>query len=277
MIGIILVTISAIFDEISTSIGKWEVSHKKEGIYTYGFLNSFWILVLLIAVVLVRGHFVFSVDSLPLFILLAILEVAQTHATLHAIVEADRTTNGFLMILTLPLLLSVDYMLGYQISFFALCGVGVIVLGLLFLFINHGLNKKGIGYVLFGTINAVATISIYKYLITHYNSVEAQQIVMLSIILVYLFCMSLWKSKQNPFSYLCKKEFLVQSIPRGVGGTLIGFAYLFAPASVITSAKRGILVLLSVISGKAYFHEKHVLIKMISMMLVVLGVFLLTQ
>jgi hypothetical protein len=277
MIGIILVTASAIMDEISTSIGKWEVQHKKEGIYTYGFLNTFWILVILVIVTLVRDGFVFSLDSLPLFMVLIVLEIAQTYSSLHAIVESDRTTNGFLMILTLPLLLVVDYTLGYQISLPALCGIGVIVLGLIFLFINHGLSKKGIGYVLFSTVNAVATISIYKYMITNYNSVEAQQIVTLSILVVYLFIMARWKSKQNPFLYMFKKEFLAQSIPRGVSGVLISFAYLFASPAVITSAKRGLLVLLSVITGKVYFHEKHIFIKIVSTGLVVVGIVLLTK
>ena len=277
MFGLILVTASAILDEISTSIGKWEVSHKKEGLYTYGFLNSFWILVVLSIVALTKGSFVFSLDSLPLFSVLVVLEVAQLYASLHAIVFAERATNGFLMILTLPLLTVVDYVLGYDISLLAFCGIGVIVLGLIFLFINHGLNKKGIGYVLFTTVNAVATISLYKYLITHYNSVEGQQIVMFAILSVYLFVMSVWKSKQNPLTFLFKKEFLVQSIPRGIGGVLISFAYLFAPASIITSAKRATLVLAAVISGKTYFHEKHFLVKMISVVLVVFGVVLLTQ
>lgn len=277
MIGIILVTASAIMDEISTSIGKWEVQHKKEGIYTYGFLNYFWILVVFIVITLVKGSFVFSLDSLPLFAVLMVLEVAQIYSTLHAIVEADRTTNGFLVILTLPLLLVVDYVLGYQISTSALYGIGVIVLGLIFLFINHGLSRNGIGYVLFSAFNAVATISLYKYMITHYNSVEGQGIVTCIILLIYLFIMARWKSKQNPFLYMFKKEFLVQSIPRGVSGVLISFSYLFGPAAVITSGKRGALVLLSVITGKTYFHEKHFLIKIISMVLVVSGIFLLTK
>ena len=277
MIGIMLVTASAIMDEISTSIGKWEVSHKKEGIYTYGFLNSFWIWVILIVIAVVKDSFVFSLDSLPLFAVLVVLEIAQIYSSLHATIEADRSTSGFLMILTLPLLLLLDHLLGYQISTSALYGIGVIIFGLIFLFINHGLGKRGVGYVLFSTFNAVATISLYKYLITNYNSVEGQQIVMFTILLVYLFVMSVWKSKQNPFHFLFKKEFMIQSLPRGLGGVLISFAYLFASPAVITSGKRAALVLLSVITGKAYFHEKHFLIKMISMILVVSGIFLLTK
>ncbi|MEK7645072.1 MAG: hypothetical protein AAB391_02000 [Patescibacteria group bacterium] len=275
MIGVILASASALMDEVSASTGKWEMQHKREGVYTYGFLNCFWILVVLVVIALVKGSFVFSLASLPLFALAAVLEMAQVYSSIHAIVEAERSTLGFLMILTIPLLLVADFLLGYQLTTSALFGIGLIVVALIFLLINHGLDKKGIGYVLFSAVNAVATISIYKYLITHYNSVEGQQIPMFVIILVFLYIMARRRTKQNPFKYLLKREFLAQSVSRGLSGAFISFAYLYAPASVITSAKRGLAVLLSIISGRAYFHEKHVLIKIMASAFVLAGLVML--
>lgn len=275
MIGIILTAVGTFFGEISESFGKWEVSHKKENVYTFGFLNLFWVLVIFIIVAIIKGSFLFNPASIPILIIFLILEMAQTYSSLHAVVEADRSTLGFLMIGTIPLLLVVDKILGYDIGISSLIGISVIVLGLIVLMVNHGINKKGIGYVIFSTINSVATISIYKYCITHYNSVEAQLIITSIVMLGFLFVMSVWKFKENPFSYLLKKKFLQYSIPNGIGNAILSISYLYAPASVITSGKRAFSLLWAILSGEKYFHEKHIVVKIISFTLVIIGLILL--
>src|SRR3989338_5243900 len=271
MFGIILVTIGTIFDEIASSSGKWNVKHKTEGIYTFGFLNYFWISILFLILVFVRGEFIFNMQSLPLLGVLLVLEIAQTYASLHAIVESERSTLGFLMVGTVPLLLVVDMFLGYTIPLGNIVGVSLIVLSLLFLFINHGLSKKGIGYVLFSTVNSVATLSIFKYLITHYNAVESQQLIAHVVLAFFLFGMAVWKDNVNPLTLIFRKKFLFQSVSRSVAVALMSFAYLYAPASIIAGARRGSSALVSVISGEKYFHEKHILVKIVSFCLMVGG------
>lgn len=275
MLGIILIIIGTVFGEVSSSMGKWNVNNKSESIYTLGFLNIFWVFIIFTITLLVKGQFVFSIASIPLFIIFIILEIAQTYSSLHANVEADRSTFGFLMVGTIPLLLLVDIFLHYSINLTSLIGISLIVISLLFLFINHGLNKKGIRYVIFSTFNAVATISIYKYLITNYTSVEALQFVICIILLVFLFTMAILKDKENPLKYIFKKKFLYQSVPNGIGNAISSLAYLYAPASVIAGARRGTSVLASIISGNKYFHEKHIVIKIISFILVIAGLILL--
>ncbi len=277
MIGMIFVVVGTFLDEVSTSFGKWEIAHKKESMYTYGFLNYFWILVFAILLLLITGHTQFSTASIPLFILLLILEIAQTYSSLHAVVLAERSTFGFLMIGTIPLLLVVDSILGYNISVFAMIGISIIVFGLIVLLLNHGLSKKGIWYVLFSTVNATATTSIYKYMITVYNSVEMQIIFTCIILLIFLYIMARWKTKENPFLYIFKKEFFVQSVSRGIAGMIMSIAYVFAPASIIISAKRGITVLFAVISGNKVFHEKRLTVKIISFLFVVVGLIFLVK
>jgi len=83
--------------------------------------------------------------------------------------------------------------------------------------------------------------------------------------------MSFWKYKENPIKYLFKRKLFFESFPRGISGVLISFAYLYAPASVITSVKRGFSVLWSIISGNKIFHEKHLVIKIISFVLIITG------
>ncbi len=275
MFGIILVVIGTILDEVSSSAGKWNVNHKIESLYTLGFLNYFWGAIIFLCIILIKGHFIFDPASIPLFTLLLLLDGAQIYSSLHAIAEADRSTFGFLMVGTIPLLLVVDIFLGYSISFINLIGISFIVLSLIFLFINHGLSKKGIRYVWFSTFNAVATISIFKYLITNYNSVEAQQFLEISILLVALFIMAFWKSKENPLRFVFNKKFLLQSVSRGFAAVFMSMAYLYAPTSVITGAKRGTSVLASIVSGNKFFHEKHILIKIVSFAFVVAGLILL--
>ncbi len=275
MLGIILIIIGTVFGEVSSSMGKWNVNNKSESIYTLGFLNIFWVFIIFTITLLFKGQFVFNIASIPLFIIFIILEIAQTYSSLHANVEADRSTFGFLMVGTIPLLLLVDIFFHYSINLTSLIGISLIVMSLLFLFINHGLNKKGIRYVIFSTFNAVATISIYKYLITNYTSVEALQFVICIILLVFLFTMAILKDKENPFKYIFKKKFLYQSVPNGIGNAISSLAYLYAPASVIVGARRGTSVLASIVSGNKYFHEKHIVIKIISFILVIIGLILL--
>ena len=275
MLGIALTAIGTFFDEVSSSFGKWEVSHKKENIYTFGFLNIFWLLIIFIVWAIAKNNFIFNSASIPIFSLLIILEMAQTYSSLHATIKADRSTLGFLMIGTLPLLLIVDTILGYEVGIASLFGISIIVLGLIILLANHGITKKGIGYVLFSTINASATISIYKYCITYYNSVAAQQIITCIFLLAFLFTLSIWKFKENPLKFILKRNFLFQSVSKGIDGVAISLAYLYAPASVITSGKRAASLIWSILSGSQYFHEKHILIKIFSFAFIVIGLILL--
>lgn len=95
--GFLLALFSTFFDEVSSSIGKKEVLEKKESIYTMGFLNIFWALLFFaFIIVFVKQEFLFSLSSLPTFIPRAILELAQAHFTILAIVYAERGVFGFI-------------------------------------------------------------------------------------------------------------------------------------------------------------------------------------
>jgi hypothetical protein len=105
--------------------------------------------------------------------------------------------------------------------------------------------------------------------------VEAQLIITSIVILVFLFVMSVWKFKENPLVYLFKKGFFRYSVSNGIGNAILSLSYVYAPASVITSGKRAFSLLWSIIAGKKYFHEKHILVKIISFTLVIIGLSLL--
>jgi hypothetical protein len=272
MLGILLIAIAEIFAEASTSIGKYEVAKKKESLYAMAFLNAFWATVFLLAIGLFRGHFYFDLESLPTFLLRAILEIALVFVSLNAILTADRSTFAFLRTLTIPLLLVADFMLGYALEITQVAGVSLMVVAFLFLFFNHGLSRKGKLLSLVSAMIAVATITLYKYNITHYNSVEAEQTYMHVILLVAIIAAAKIRAHENVFWYLTQPLFITQSVLSGFASVFMSFAYVFAPASIIMAAKRAFEVLASIGAGRAVFKEKHLSVKLTGFSLLLLGV-----
>lgn len=276
MIPLLVTAIGGFFEELGTSIAKRNILAKVAGIYTIGFLNTLAGAIILFGTIVVFNQdFIFSSKSLPTFSLRALLEIFQAYVTMMALSLADRSTNGFLRVLTLPLLLLVDAVLGYALTVHQVIGVSFIVLAFIFLFINHGIKKQGSGFVIFSAVNAVATISLYKYDITNYNSVAAEQIIIFAILSVYFLLMAVFVSKENPFLMLKNRKLLLQPILHGMGGTILSFAYALAPASVITSAKRSVEVLWSILSGNLIFKEKHFAVKVTAFALIAAGVYFL--
>ncbi len=271
-----MIAAAEIFAEASTSVGKYEVEKKRESLYAWGFLSAFWALIFLVLIAIFKeGSFVFTLSSLPTFISRAVVEIVLTFISLHAVLTADRSTFSFLRIVTIPLLLIVDTALGYRLSFEQYAGIGVLVVTLIFLLMNHGLSAKGKFISLISAVLATATISLYKFDITHYNSVVAEQLLMYIILLVSFIIAAKWYSKENVFKYLLHPIFLGQSLFAGIAGLLASFAYLFAPASVISTARRAFEILISIISGRTFFHEKHLFVKIVSFIFIFIGTILL--
>jgi hypothetical protein len=278
MFGVLLAGIGSFFEELSGSIGKWQVERKRESVYTMGFLNVIWVLAFyMLFVAADPRRFVFSAASLPFVGVRAVLEIAQGYATMEATALADRSTFNFIRTLTMPLLLTVDLFLGYVIGARQALGIGLILLALVILFMNYGLSRRGAGFTLFSAVNAVATISLYKYDITHFNSVAAEQIVILGVLLAYFFMAARVVAKEHPLKLLARKEFAAQSATFGVGSFIESFAYAFAPASVILSAKRSFGVLWSILTGNRLFKEKRFGLKLLMCLMVTAGIVLLIR
>ena len=169
----------------------------------------------------------------------------------------------------------VDLTLGYKIKLLQLIGIGIIILSLFLVFIYRGVRKEGAFLTLINAVLPVATISLFKYDITHYNSVAAEQTIGLLVLIIYLFLMARFKAKENPFSFFKQKIFYYLSLANVAPAFLNSYAYVFAPASVILSAYRSSAVFWAVVSGKAYFKEKRLLVKAACLILLVGGLILL--
>lgn len=277
MFGIILVAIGTFFEEVSDSIGKIKVNLRQESPYTMAFLSLFWGTVLFALIGLIKkSSFVFSLASWPTFTLRAILEIIQLYVSVFAIIKADRTTFSFIRTITIPLLLLVDLALGYKIGLIPVAGISLIVIALFIAFSNHGLKKQGLGFVIFSAVNAVITISLFKFDIAHFNSVVAEQLFMNLILLAFFSSLALIRAKENPFSFLTKPVFCWQSAAMGLGGVVESFAYNFGAASIMTAAKRSSAIFWSLLSGKAYFREKNFAFKIFIFSLLLAGLILLS-
>src|SRR3989344_1745897 len=287
MLGILLTAAGSFVEEISASVGKWEIARGKESILSFGFLNYFWVTVffLIFAFLIPKDFFapgfpsgfVFNMASLPTFLPRVVLEILQALAGAYAVVIADRSTFGFLHILTIPLLLLVDLIFSYSTGLPQLAGMSLIIASLVLLFINHGIRRNGAWLVAFTAINAVATMSLFKYDITNFNSVEAEQSIVCFVLVVFFFVIALIKEKKSPLRLLAHPVFFVQSFLMGAGGSVMSFAYSYGTASVIATAKRAFNILFSMLSGKIYFHEKKPWVKALSFILILVGLILLTK
>lgn len=275
MIGIIITFFGTFFDEIGSSITKAKLNQRQISIYSIGTINCLAAALAFIFINIFKQEFRFSVASLPTIGLRAVFEIILTTIVLRAVAQADRSTFGFIRVLTMPLLLLVDLALGYQIKIFQLAGIGIIILSLFLVFIYHGIRKQGAPLTLITAVLAVATLSLYKYNITHYNSVAAEQTIIYLVLITYLWLMAHFKARENPFWFFRQKIFWYLSLANLAPALLIGYAYAFAPASVILSAYRSSSVFWSVVSGKTYFKEKHFLIKALCLSLLISGLILL--
>jgi len=271
----LFVIVSTALGEFSDSVGKKEVRDRVASLATFGFLNLLFGTLFLIILGYLRHNFVFSLTSLPTFIPRAFLEILQAHLTVLAVVKADRSDFGLIKSFTIPLLLIVDISLGYSISSIQIAGIIIIFLGVLFLLSKEHFRTKGFWLLMGGAINAVITISLFKYDISHFNSVESEQIFIMLLLMIYFFILAVWMYKENPLKFLRKPIFLAQSGAAGLASAIASYAYLFAPAAIITAALRAFSILSSLISGKLYFHEKNITAKIISFCLILLGLFLL--
>lgn len=279
MVGLFLIVAASFAHEVATSIGKWETSHRKESPYSFGFLDTLGagaVLTLLAFIPLgSAGGIVFDPASLPTLLARLALEIPLAWAAVFAVTRADRSTAGFLRTITIPLLLAVDIVLGYTLHTGQMIGMLLIIMSLVLLCINHGIKRRGAGLILFVSIGAVATISLYKYNITHYNSVLVEQGSAYLILLAFFYLMARFHKGERPLRFLRRPVFFAQSCFAGAAAALSSFAYLFSAASVIATAGRACSILFSILSGRLYFHEKKLWVKIAAFALILIGLFLL--
>jgi len=275
LVALLLLT-STFALEASSSLGKQYIRQRRETIFDMVFLSVFWGFILLLLTVAFGAPFHFTVASLPTLSLRIILEIFLSYNLAEATVKADRTTMAFLRLLTIPLLLVVDISLGYHISTVQVLGIGLMFSALILIFGHSTRSRRGAWLAVLSAIIAVGTTSLYKFDITHYNSVVGEQtVVLLSIMAFFLF--KARHEKRSPFSLLFKPTTGTQSLANGISIALESFALSMAPASIIITLKRSFALVWAIVFGGAYFHEHSLARKVSSGALLALSVVLIAN
>lgn len=261
--------------EVSDSLGKGAVRRKLEDVYSLAFLGQIWTLLFLFGVLAAGADFRVSAASLPTLLPRICLAAILALLAAHIVVRADRSTVGFLRSLTIPLLLGVDLLLGYQLSVLQIVGVVVMFAGLAWGFRHNPRGRKGASLVVISGLLGVITASLYKWNITYHNSVVGEQLVLHGCLMA-LFLVVTTLHSGSPLRLLFRPWSGGQSFANGLSSTVESFAYTYAPASVVIALKRGLALLWSVIFGRRYFHERHIRQKAFAGMVVLAGLALLT-
>jgi len=278
ILGLLCVIGGALFLELSTSLGKFEVEQRKESIYAMGFLTNVASWFFFGILILLRGRLAFDLASLPTFALRAGLEIVQIYVSLKAMELSSRSTNSFIRSSTIPLLLVIDiFFVHAPIGGWQIMGIAAIVLAILALSTNRGIERRGLAFVMLAAINAATTLSLYKYNISRFNSIEAEQFFMISILIAFL-AISAWRRYgERPWTLLCTPALAGQSVMSGVGVVLVSAAFAFLPASVATAVERSGAVFFSILTGRVVFHEKHLATKLSACALIALGIVLIAM
>ncbi|MBI5456245.1 hypothetical protein HY969_00725 [Candidatus Kaiserbacteria bacterium] len=284
MFGAFLIGFATLAEEIGSSVSKYTIAHHKERPYSMAFVAHLAGLIGIVTIgTLLPAHFfapnfpsgfTFSSASLPTLIPRIVLEMAQAHVAIFAVVLASRSTFSFIRILTIPLLLAVDFVLGYALGYAQVVGITLIILALVFLFRNHGIEKRGAGLVLFTAVNAVLTISLFKYNIAHFNSVEAEAGITLVVLTLYFFVLAIAK-KERLSRHMLHPSLLLQFVSGSIATIAFSFAFLYMPPSIATAGKRALSSLWALGAGAVYFKERHILVKAAALCGLILGLVLL--
>lgn len=285
MFGILLVSFATLVGEVGQKLSKDELKSHRETHFGLAFLNGLWAISLLFCIVFFIPHesflgqqfgqFTFDLQSLPTFLIRFILEIGVMYFFIVGLEKATRATFSFVRMITIPLLLLTDIALGYAFSLLEVISIGLIVFTIALLLTSHTLRPEGLWYVFVGSVLSVATISLYQYNITHYNSVAAEQLMMLFALEVYLFVATIWLTKKNPLRHLKRPRVFAHSFAAGVQSILTSYAYLYAPATIIVTAKRTSAILWAVLSGHRFYKERNLGKKLIGLGVISTGLVLL--
>ena len=278
MLGGLLVFVGEGIQEVSSSLGKQLLVRRELSYAFFGTLNYFLVAVFFLVVAFVSGQsLVFNSAALVFFGARFLVEIAQAEISLRALAKADRTTFGFIRVLTIPLLLVVDILLGYRLAFLELAGIALVVVALSLYFLHERSPRSGVGLTLFTAVNAVVGISLYKYNITHFHTVVAEQFYLCALIATY-FLLRTKKHERHAFVKLLLQPRVIPQVFAHAGASvLVSFAYLYGPASLILAFTRASTVFWSFVSGILYFNEPKSLRKGFCCAALIVGVFIMLR
>lgn len=267
MYWFLLAFLGTFFEEATNTITKKQ--SLKYNIIQVWIIISFFSLIFfflwgVIKILIFHKHIYVNPHGLFLLWVRIFFEILQSYFTIIAIKKADRSTFALIRILTIPLLVIVDIILWYSFSFLSVLGLVIILL--IFIIISLSKNKINFTwwwYVLFTTINAVITLSLFKYSISVYgDSVEFDQFIVIFCITLFYLTL-LFKNKYKIPNVFKDRLFLLQWVSMWIATVLLSFSYLFFNASIATAIKRGGEMFWSILYWYKVFNEKNIKYKLL--------------
>jgi hypothetical protein len=273
MLGIFLTLIGTVLEEAGNSLAKASVKLKIESVNTLGFLSNSWSTIFFVALTVIRWPEM-HIATWPTLLLRLPLEIIPAWFTVRAIAYCARSTFGFVRVTTIPLLLLADMVMGYHLDPYQMMGISLITFTLLFLYANHGFDRRGLFYAFAASLMPVVTSTLLKYNLNHGNSLELEQ-AMVGLTLTAYFYLQTRRAGEKPFRLLSKPIVLSQVLVHALGGVVLSYGFNLITPSVHMAAKRSTTVMASLVSGRYVFKEKKMGLKIAAMAICVLGIILL--
>jgi len=220
-------------------------------------------------------HFELNAVSFAIAIATILLTVWFYYYAMKTIETADRSTASIFSVLVLPMLLVSDIILWYDITMYQVVWVLFITLVLLYSSYSGTLNMKWFKYIIITTLIAFVSTMIFKYQISHYASVYSQlfiQSFFAMLIAIWIVYKKMWLAW---LKWILKKDYIIIWAVRWTNTMLTSLAYMFGPASIISSFKRICAMFWWVIFGKLVFHETQIWKKMANVAVLSFWIFIM--
>lgn len=179
--------------------------------------------------------------------------------------------------LFLGFLLTVDLILWYNISSWEIAWILLITFTLIIVSSNRTISLNGVGYVLLSVIFSVVNISIVKYWIENYNSLESQMLIIQVLVSIIMFFVVLFQKGLNWIAVCFNPKYFVVGVFNSLNVLFNNIALLFGPASVVTALRKVWEVIWWVVFWKVIFDEKKFLRKIWTALILIIWVFIINM
>ena len=258
MINILILSLLSTFFE-EKSYSKMKQIWDSLTYYQKWFILSLMIVILLLLIVFTvwKWNFDITLISIILTIIYLSTSLLYYYFLTNAINKSDRSTMSLLSVLIIPMLLITDILLWYNVNMYHIIGVIFMLIIIIYSSWNGSINTKWIFWIIWLQLILTIWVTIYKYMITYYSSVEAISIIDAFITMVFflwVIVIKLWFNwVKQCFEYNNIKIWINSSIWE----IIALFSYLFWPASIVTAIRQIFRMFWWIVFGKYLFNEEN--------------------
>jgi len=200
------------------------------------------------------------------------LEMLQLYVTYTALKIADLSTFGFIRIITIVLVVALEFVfMGVLLRPLQYLGIIIVMASIFAIFRSGKSNSAGWKFALMSAVNGALLITLTRFQFNHINPFLNESIVRV-VCLIILLVIVLFTGKAR--KTLPKK--ILWLVPfRSLAGLLNLLALNFGNASIYATVERGGSVVSAVLVGHNYFKEKSFREKLVISLVIFSGIVLL--